>query len=147
MENVIETNFSLLYHLDEYGFSNSRCPEDIFGAHAHVYRAAQLYQIRGLTKICADKFEAACRGKWNCKWFCGAANIIYYDATFGFPTKKDKMKELALQAAVDHAEELRHCPDFRGLLNKPMNYFASDLVLDMFRTKSESEWTSQGGWC
>ncbi|KAJ9217642.1 hypothetical protein DTO166G4_824 [Paecilomyces variotii] len=133
---------------DEYGSWDSRCPEDIFGAHAHVYRAAQLYQIRGLTKICADKFENVCGNKWNSKSFSNAVDIIYFDTTFGVPTKslKDKMKQLALQAAVDHAEELRHCPDFRGLLNNPTNYFASDLVLDMFRTKSESEWTLQGGW-
>ncbi|KAJ9294938.1 hypothetical protein DTO271G3_6500 [Paecilomyces variotii] len=126
---------------DEYGLWNSRGPEDIFAAHAHVYRAAQLYQIRGLTKICADKFETVCGDKWNSKWFCGAINIIY--ATFGVPSKNDKMKEVALQAAVDHAEELRDCPDFRELLNNPTNSFASDLVLDMFRSGSECGW---GSW-
>ncbi|KAL1869557.1 hypothetical protein Plec18167_007855 [Paecilomyces lecythidis] len=119
--------------------------EDIFEAHADVYKAAQMYQIRGLTKVCVEKFRDICTDNWDCDSFCKAAEIVYSVVTSGDSTK-DVMKEGVLEEAIIHGLELRDYPHFKALLNDKDKAIAGDLVLQLLPKNHVDDWPSDDTW-
>lgn len=137
---------TFLYRLDESPVWYLNSPESVLDVHAGVYSGAQRYHIRGLTNLCAKKFEKACNSNWNCDSFCRAIEKIYSIMSLEVSTKNDKMKEVVVQAAVDHGAELRENESFKYLLAQHTNGFAGDLVLKMFPKKREDSWKTGCAW-
>ncbi|GAD99658.1 predicted protein [Paecilomyces variotii No. 5] len=134
-----------IYEGDYDAHASEYYEEDIFEIHALVYKAAQEYQIRGLTKVCVDKFRDLCTKRWNCDSFCKAAEIIY-SVVVNEGSTKDIMKEGVLQEAIVRGAELCNRPRFQAILQDKDKAIAGDLVLKVLSKNSDS-WAEEGCGC